>query len=122
MVTENSDNIPHYDAALALSAAGDVPAVRDEIANGILDLFSDKGELAALFEVSLYRRDPTRSRVLTHRAIGLAKQGAMPSLELLCKRINTAINSGEFAVAEELGRELPVIIESIRTIVSENQS
>lgn len=118
MTTEDSKSIPHYDAERALSIAGGNPKIRDHITTGILDLFDKENELAALFDVSLYRRDPTRSRALTHRAIGLTKQGAMPALESICQKINTAIKSGKFTVAEELGRNLPTTIAAIRTAVS----
>jgi len=123
MITEHSDKTLHYDAERALCNAGDIPAIRDQLTNGVLELFSDGGDLAALFDVSLYRSNPTQSRVLTHRAIALAKQGAMPSLELQCEKIKIAIKSGRFAVAEELGRELPTIIAALRTaVLSEHQS
>lgn len=43
MVADNSDNPPHYDAALALHLAYGVSVVRDEVINGLLELFADGG-------------------------------------------------------------------------------
>ncbi len=118
MAIDNSDNIPHYDAAQALAMAHDIPAVRDHVVHKILESFADGGELAALLDVSCYRSDPAGIRALLHATVGYAQQGGMPALELLCMKLGTALKSGEFGIAEEVGRDLPATIESTRAAVT----
>ena len=72
LVTDTTDNFPHYDAVLALDTAGDVPAIRDQVVNDTLEQFSDGGELVVLFDVSRYRSDQTQSRALAHSAVNCA--------------------------------------------------
>ncbi len=118
LVADSPDNLPHYDAARALRIAGGIPALRDQTLNSTLELFSDGGELAVLFDVSCYRSDPTQSRALAHSAAGLAQQGAMPRLESLCRALDTALEQEEFVTAEALGRKLPATVASVRAAVA----
>lgn len=76
------------------------------------------GDLALLFDVSCYRSNPTRSYALVHRAVGLARQAAMPRLQSLCKELETALEEGEFVTAEELGGNLPATVASARAAVA----
>ncbi|WP_218068306.1 hypothetical protein [Candidatus Thiosymbion oneisti] len=117
-VADASDTSSHYDAARALLIAGGIPAIRDRVVNEILDQFAEGGELAALFDVSLYRSNPTRSRALAHTAVGLAQQAVMPRLESLCKALETALGNGEFVTAEELGGNLPATLALVRAAVA----
>jgi len=108
---------PSIDWAKALLIAGGSPAVRDQIVDGVLDLFAEQGELAALFSIAPHPDDIRGLRELSHRAIGLAKQGAMPRLEALCARLHTCLADNRFEDAGALGAALREEREHVRRAV-----
>jgi hypothetical protein len=101
----------------ALLIAGGSPAVRDQIVDGVLDLFADQGELAALFSIAPHPHDIDALREMSHRAIGLAKQGAMPRLEALCARLHSCLADNRLEDAGALGATLREEREHVRRAV-----
>jgi len=110
----NADSID-WDRACVL--AGGSPAIRDQIIDGVLALFSDQGELAPLFAISPQPSDLPLLRTLSHRAVGLAKQAAMPGLEAVCKQLNACLAEGRFEDAGAMGTALREERERVRKTV-----
>jgi hypothetical protein len=97
--------------------AGGSPAVRDQIIDGVLDLFGEQGELAPLLAIPDEPRDARALRELSHRAVGLARQGAMPRLEALCVRLNACLAENRLEDAGALGPALREERENVRRAV-----
>lgn len=98
--------------------AGGSSAVRDQIIDGVLELFADQGELAPLFTIPAYPSDLRRLRELSHRAIGLAKQAAMPKLEGLCARLHACLAERRFEEAGTVGAALRAERDTVRRAVA----
>ncbi|MBK1633938.1 hypothetical protein CKO31_25065 [Thiohalocapsa halophila] len=101
----------------ALLIAGGSPAVRDQIVDGVLELFADQGELAPLFVITGRSNEVGRLRELSHRGIGLAKQGAMPTLERLCKELQACLAENRLEDAGALGVALREERENVHRVV-----
>lgn len=109
--------VESIDWAKALLIAGGSSAVRDQIVDGVLDLFADGGELAPLFAIVPDPGDVHGLLELSHRGIGLAKQGAMPGLEALCARLHACLADNRFEEAGALGAALREEREHVRRAV-----
>lgn len=107
-----------WNAVLAI--AGGSEAVRERIVEGVLERFGEDGEMAPLLAVPPHpsRTDAERLRALAHRAVGLARQGAMPGLALLCGQLSACLAEERFAAAGALGAALREEREAIRGAVA----
>jgi hypothetical protein len=97
----------------ALLIAGGSSVMRDLIVDGVLNMFAECGELSPLFAIPTDPEDVQSLRELSHRAVGLAKQGAMPALEVLCTRLHASLVERRFKDAASLG---PAMREERRNI------
>ncbi|MCF7990924.1 MAG: hypothetical protein K9M02_10820 [Thiohalocapsa sp.] len=92
--------------------------MRDRIVDGVLDLFADHGELAPLFAIPAHPSNVRALQELSHRAIGLAKQGAMPKLEGLCARLHACLAEHRFEEAGAIGPALREERDKVRRAVA----
>lgn len=109
---------PSYDPERALQLAGGRPEIRDQIAAGVLAFLDDPDTADMLLDPGRYRAETAACYELAHRAVGLAKQAAMPALESLLRDLADALDAGDVDTAERIGLRLPAAIDAVRAALS----
>jgi hypothetical protein len=105
-----------YDPARALAIAGGRPELRDATLLGLLELLEDaRGPLG---NVAHYAGDPATVYEVAHRAVGLARQAAMPALETLLRALADALEAGALEEAQRLGQCLPAALAAVRRVLA----
>jgi hypothetical protein len=107
---------PIYDPARALAIAGGRPQLRDATLLGLFELLEDAG--GPLGDVAHYARDPAAGYEAAHRAVGLARQAAMPALETLLRALADALEAGALEEAQRLGQCLPEALAAVRRVLA----
>ena len=107
-----------FDAEMALALAAGDRRIRWEVVQGVLGMFSEAGEMSSLFDVTTYGDDTSNAQELSHRAVGLAKQAALPALEALCKKLELALQANNISAAVALGRQLMPLVTRTRSAVA----
>jgi hypothetical protein len=105
---------PVFDPERALQLAGGRPAIRDQILAGVLAFLDDPATAGTLLDVTRYRSDAAACYEQAHRAVGLARQAAMPELESLFRALADALDAGDVSTAEPIGLRLPAAIAAVR--------
>ncbi|MBK1719720.1 hypothetical protein [Thiocystis violacea] len=102
-----------YDPDLALARAGGRADVRDRMLIGLLDLLDDPARGGRLLDVTRYGLETTACLEAVHGAIGVARQVATPRLEARLRALKAALDAGDLAEAERVGRLLPAAIDAV---------
>lgn len=108
---------PLYDPTRALALAGGRAELRDAILLGLLDLLDDPA--GRLLDVEQYAQETAACYEVAHRAVGLARQAAMPALETLLRALAEALDAGSLTEARRLGQQLPAAIAAVRTVLAD---
>lgn len=116
MTTDSLTRI--YDPARALALAAGRPEIRDRTLVGMLALLEDPPTRGRLLEVRQYALETAACYEVAHRAVGLARQAAMPQLQALLRALCDALDAQDLAEAERLGRGLPAAIAAVRAAVA----
>lgn len=108
-----------YDPERSLALAGGRAVIRDQILSGVLAFLDDPATVGMLLDSRQLRRERAVCYEVAHRAVGLAKQAAMPQLEALFRAISDALDANDLAQAERVAQGLPLAIDAVRAAVCE---